>query len=161
MSEIKPYRRGAVLNNPIKNFWRAVTKTENCWLWRKTKHGYGSLSVKGKPMRAHRFSWMIHNGPIESDLCVLHKCDNPRCVNPDHLFLGTRHENNKDRDMKHRTKVPVGANNGNAKLTESDVRTIRNKLDDGNSLASIGKEYGVTWQTIQAIKNRKTWDHLS
>ena len=93
-------------SNMLKQrFWSKVKKTKSCWLWigaTRNKNSYGNIRIKCKRILAHRFSWKLHFGKIPKDICVLHKCDNPICVNPNHLFLGTLAENNRDR-MKKKT----------------------------------------------------------
>jgi len=88
----------------IKRFNEKVDKTSDCWLWKaaKDKDGYGKFKMNRKDYQAHRASWEISIAPINPGMCVLHRCDVPSCVNPDHLFLGTRLENNQDRDAKGR-----------------------------------------------------------
>lgn len=90
-----------------KRFWEKVEKTEGCWKWRASvnQRGYGRFGVSsGKGVNAHRVSWVIHNGQIPGDLFVCHKCDNPPCCNPEHLFLGTRQQNVDDMILKKRGK---------------------------------------------------------
>src|ERR1700733_2081816 len=91
-------------------FWNKVKKTDGCWEWQKAKNqngaGYGVLRVNGKNELAHRISYVINNGSIDSDLWVLHKCDNKQCVRPDHLFLGTRSDNIRDMYSKGRGNRP-------------------------------------------------------
>ena len=89
---------------PEQRFDRDVVRGDGCWGWNGTpdRQGYGFVTVRGRHVRAHRFSWERANGPIPDGLCVLHKCDTPSCTNPAHLFLGTRTENAKDRDGKGR-----------------------------------------------------------
>src|SRR6266567_1582450 len=95
---------------PEQRFWPKVRKTSTCWLWTGMKHykfGYGFFQVGiGDRQLAHRISWKIHNGPIPDGLYVLHKCDTPPCVNPDHLFLGTYYDNMDDMDQKGRRAMP-------------------------------------------------------
>jgi len=88
----------------MDRFFRKVDKTGSCWNWLagKDKDGYGKIKIARKDLRAHRVSWEIHNGIIPGGLLVLHRCDNPSCVNPSHLFLGTALDNNRDRDAKGR-----------------------------------------------------------
>lgn len=87
-----------------ERFWEKVNKTETCWLWTGgcSKKGYGSIWNSEGEKQTHRLSWVIHYGAIPDDMKVLHKCDNPPCVNPDHLFLGSYADNNRDRDEKGR-----------------------------------------------------------
>ena len=89
-------------------FWSCVTKTDGCWLWIGARHprGYGNLSVRGHRRYAHRFSWELHVGPIPPGLEVCHRCDNPACVRPDHLFLGSQADNLADMWRKGRGRSP-------------------------------------------------------
>ena len=87
-----------------QRFWSRVIKADGCWQWTGPTFpfGHGSISAHGKTTRAHRVSWELHNGPIPVGMHVLHKCDNPPCVNPEHLYLGTNVENTRDRDARRR-----------------------------------------------------------
>jgi hypothetical protein len=151
---------------PIQNrFWPKVQKTDGCWLWLGAKHnGYGQIGEggrKGRVLMAHRVSWELHNGPIRPEtLCVLHKCDNPSCVRPDHLFLGTQLDNIVDRHTKKRSAGPPGEDNGQAKLSEEDVIEIRRKFIHLSSVA-LAREYGVSKTQILRIVKHKSWSKLS
>lgn len=131
-----------------------------CWLWTGAfSSGYGSAMFQGKSKRAHRLSWEIFKGPIPDGVCVCHECDTPACVNPDHLFLGTKKDNADDRDLKGRNKsnsMP-GESHPLALLTEGDVREIRLSSDTGTALA---KRYGVHVMTISCARRRVTWKHV-
>lgn len=99
---------------------------------------------------------MLHYGPIPKDICVCHSCDNPGCVNPEHLFLGTKSENNRDRDMKGR--VAKGSQSGRSKMTEEDVRNI---LRDKRQNVVIAKEFGVDPSQISRIRSGERWKHVT
>ena len=143
----------------MKRFWDKVNKSESgCWLWTSCGRGYGgqgSFKFEGKTFGAHRFAWELVKGPIPHGMCVLHKCDVPKCVNPDHLFIGTQVENIQDRDKKERQargeKVTV------SKLTAEQVLAIR---ADRRSDKAIADDYGVFFTAISKIKRRITWKHI-
>lgn len=150
-------------------FWSKVRTTDHCWIWignRKTNSSgrtYGGFKVKGKMRQAHRVSWEMHRGAIPAGLFVLHSCDNPPCVNPDHLFLGTQKDNALDRDRKGRREAPQGEKNGFAKLTSEKVEAIRREYQRGSSLfglKALGIKYCVHSGTIWGIVHRKRWSHI-
>lgn len=152
-------------------FWALVDKRgpDECWNWKTRGHsfGYGKLHRAdengSREVLAHRASWELANGPITGGLHVLHKCDNPRCVNPAHLFLGTQTENNADRARKGRTVIPHrrGEENNKAKLKAEQVLEIRRRYEAGGiSIRQLAREYGVTFAPIQLILSGKTWRHL-
>jgi hypothetical protein len=134
---------------------------DECWEWTGAKHpsGYGSIWFKGQSTGAHRVSWIIHKGPIPDNLFVCHHCDNPPCVNPKHLFLGTNQDNLKDAAKKNRLKYPKGTfasdeTHQRSKLSNEQVRIIRSGKFRNNFLA---KKFNVTHFTISRAKNRKTY----
>lgn len=141
-----------------------------CWLWLAggQKIGYGSITVNGRAERANRLSWLLHRGPIPEGLWVLHKCDNPFCVNPGHLFLGTHLDNMADmvRKGRHATKhgrgmtpefAVRGQDHGNAKLTTAAAQEIINSKISASVLA---QKFGVKERIIYAIRSGKRWAHL-
>ncbi len=140
---------------------REIDPSTGCWLWRGgvDGHGYGAISIQGKQYVVSRLSFPIFLGiQLDSKTCVLHRCDTPRCFNPDHLFLGTREDNSRDMIAKGRSGV--GESNGRAKLTQSDVLRIRQLLQDGESLTAIGKMFDVTDSTISKIKRGVNWSNI-
>ena len=108
---------------------------------------------------AHRYSWEIHNSKIPSGLHVCHSCDNPSCVNPEHLWLGTAKDNYDDMVIKNRSVVTRGENIGSSKLTECDVLFIR-KLKETTPVKEIAKRFNVSWGHVYAILSRKMWKHI-
>lgn len=131
--------------NPEK-FWSKTEKSNGCveWLGAKNGYGYGYVKVDGRKIGAHRYSWIITNGPIEEGLFVCHSCDNPKCVNPDHLWLGTHAENMADRESKGRNARMAGENHGQAKLTQDDVLRLRGARESGLGWGSLGKMFNVS-----------------
>lgn len=143
-----------------------IISEEDCWEWIKSVNskGYGVFSVRHIPIYAHRFSYWIFNNAHPGKLKVCHKCDNPICCNPKHLFLGTQQDNIADARRKGRMKPPPvrwGHTNG-AKLTEHQVREILKLLKDDPSLTdvAIAKLYGVTDNPIRDIRIGKSWKAL-
>lgn len=134
-----------------------------CWEWTGSVDvsGYGYLSVNAVEIKAHRFSWSLVNGEIPDGLVILHKCDNPPCVNPDHLQLGTLLDNNLD--MKNKGRHQHGERHSHAKLTENDVLEIlavyipRHPI---NGASALGRKYGVSREAIREIIKGKNWKHL-
>lgn len=143
-----------------------------CWNWigtinRGAKKQYGSIKVDKKSVAAHRFSWEFYNNlKIPSGMIVMHICDNPKCVNPLHLKLGTHKNNMEDMVLKNRQakdksflnrKPASGSKNGLAKLTELQAMEI---FKDSRSQRAIGKQYGVSQAVIHNIKSKKTWKEI-
>ncbi|MFQ5915553.1 MAG: HNH endonuclease [Nitrospinota bacterium] len=146
-----------------KLFWANVSKKTSCWEWlrRRDKYGYGKTQgVLRRDDFAHRVAWELTYGPILPGTCVLHTCDNPSCVNPVHLFLGTQLDNVLDRVKKGRSAN--GERHSQAKLTASKVIEIR-KLHNEQllSYATLSMKYGVSEHAIKKIVLRQRWKHLS
>jgi hypothetical protein len=155
-------------------FWRLVNRSGPtpshvpelgpCWGWigAQTKDGYGSFSPnakhrKGRRWRlAHRYSWLLATG-APPHMLVLHKCDNPLCVRPDHLFLGTDADNVADRARKKRHR---GEERWNAKLTNAQAADIKAALRRGEPQSKLAREYGIHTTTIQQIASGRCWDHV-
>jgi hypothetical protein len=111
--------------------------------------------------RTHRVAWELAFGPIPEGLWVLHHCDNPPCVRPDHLFLGTNLDNVQDKCRKGRGAVLSGVLNGRAKLSDEKVRAIRALRSDGATLTSVAEQFDVSLSVVSRIVNRKTWRHIA
>ena len=145
----------------IRSFWTRVNKTAGCWeyLGKKDKDGYGRMTVytgspcQAKSVRTHRLSWMLSRGDIPAGLCVLHTCDNPSCVNPDHLWLGTVADNNRDMKEKGRAKQGPGAK----KLTWDNVVEIRAMREQGSTIDELAKRFNINRSQAHRIVTEKQW----
>lgn len=160
-----------------KNFWSKVNKNGpipphrpelgRCWEWvaGKSNDGRGNCTVRRVQLKVHRISYTLHFGSIPDGLCVCHHCDNPPCVNPSHLFVGTHGDNARDRSSKGRDgskKYPdrmrrFGVVNGSSKLSFEAVQMIRRKYSEGTTRAALAREYKVWPNAIQGILDNKTW----
>lgn len=147
----------------LKFFLAANPKLDSCWEWSagKDRQGYGMFYANGKTYKAHRVSYFLSNGEFDLSLCVCHKCDNPSCVNPEHLFLGTVLENNVDRHKKGRSKnkPTPGMSHNMAKLTDEAVLDIRSSV--GVLQKELAQKYRVSVATISRIQAGKGWKHLT
>jgi hypothetical protein len=151
----------------VNRFWLKVDKKSPyaCWEWRGAlRNGYGNLAKGSRGSGteyAHRISWQIHNGSIPPRLCVLHICDNRKCVNPFHLFLGTKKDNTQDMISKSRTNGPAGERNHKAKLKSSDVKKIRQLFSLGITRDELQSIYPIIDRSsLNAILRMATWKHL-
>ena len=174
-----------------ERFWERVDVRgqDECWLW-KGAIGYGRLAVGTRNLLAHRISYELATGINPGELDVLHRCDNPPCVNPAHLFLGTDLDNKHDSMQKGRARVASGKSHGShthpervargdrhgahthpesvargedhgfAKLSDESVKTIRSLSDSGISNAELAREYGVSQATISLVVRRLRWTHV-
>jgi hypothetical protein len=154
----------------VSDFWARVKKggKDECWEWTGGTNGntpitcYGVLGWGQEKIKAHRFSYELTFGKIPTGLLVCHHCDNPKCVNPNHLFLGTSKDNSDDCHKKGRAHRESGEKRYNAKLTESDIREIRRRHIPGKygSLSALAREFGVYNTMIHSIVTRKRWKHV-
>lgn len=133
-----------------------------CWVWNgSTCRKYGTVKFMGKLWYAHRLSWTLLVGPIKSHNRICHKCDNPPCVNPDHLFDATQLENMRDAKSKKRLKFSYGEKHGMSKLTEGQVLEIRRRYKPWRiTMRRLANEFGVSQHTICLIISRQTWSHI-
>lgn len=152
--------------SPERRFWENVEFTETCWIWHGSlgRKDYGRIKVYGKAMSAHRYAWELLKGRILDGLWVLHNCpggDNPRCVNPGHLYLGTFLDNIKDAHQKH--QFQRGEEVHTAKLSEYQVKEIRSTWEKAGRPFRHGikaERYGVGLAQIGNILHRRTWTHV-
>ena len=149
--------------NP-KPFWSQVAKGDGCWVWTGLKNGdgYGSVWFGKRMDGTHRVAWTLTNGPIPDGMMVLHRCDNPPCCRPDHLFLGTQADNVRDMHAKGRARKAHGSACGMSKLTEEQVSEIRHRYAAGDvSQTKLAAEYGVSQVMVSQIVRRKTWTEVA
>lgn len=148
-------RRAAI----FRQFWSKVQRADAkaCWLWTgyRASHGYGHFSIGRQRIRAHRFAWMVSRGPIPEEQEVCHRCDVKSCVNPDHLFLGSRRDNHLDSVRKGRKRAW-----GLQKLKASQVLAIRARAERGELHRSIAAAFGISTNHVSTIVHRKAWAHL-
>lgn len=149
----------------MDRFWEQVDKSGDCWLWTGSmrtgdESAYGQFNIDNRKFGAHRVAYELAYGPIPGDLCVLHTCDTPRCVRPDHLFLGTRADNNADKMQKGRARSSRGSSNPGARLSDEQVLTIRERAANGESQTALSQEYGVARTLIGMIARGQAWQHL-
>lgn len=138
---------------PEQRFWTHVDDQEgSCWVWMGARFptGYGHLVFRGKDTYAHRVAWELMRGPIPAGLHVLHRCDNPPCVNPDHLMIGTHADNMADMSAKGRART-------RRKLTLQQAAEIRAAHRAGERLSDIATRYGVSVPTVSEIGHGRKW----
>lgn len=155
-----------------------MKRSDECWLWQgyRMKFGYGLIQARkvcSTPLLAHRVAYELTNGPIPKGKHVLHRCDNPPCVNPEHLFIGTQQDNNLDRDRKGRTASGdkngartnpmnnpfvrnhgsglVGEQHPRSKLTDVQIQNLRNESESGIRQIELSKKYGITSTHVSRI----------
>lgn len=161
-------------------FWANVRKAgpDECWLWtgETGKKGHGRFALRGKTVSAHRISWALERGPVPDGLCVCHDCpggDNPACVNPSHLWLGTKIDNNRDRVLKgrsasglrngrytHPESTPRGERHCHAKLNNWSACGVLARLLMGVNQSQVAREFGVTGKPVRRILAGTAWKHV-
>lgn len=147
----------------LERFFSKVLKTDGCWEWqsRIDRHGYGKFKSGGKTWISHRFLYTQLNGPLLPSQFCMHTCDNRKCVNPDHLKLGTHSQNMDDMVNKGRQKSLKGNEHPNSKLNEAQVHEIREQyLKSNPTYASVARKYEVTAPTIRDVVKRNCWKHI-
>jgi hypothetical protein len=146
-------------------FWAKVDRSGDCWEWTACKrpNGYGNVmqrqNKKSVALAAHRVAWQLTHGEMPV-LCVLHRCDNRACVNPDHLFLGTKADNTTDMIAKGRKAIQYGEDASNSRLTEHGVRLIRQMCKAGISQNEVGRRLGFWGSHINSILHGRRWGHV-
>lgn len=155
---------------PIERFWPLVAKggPDDCWEWTgfRNRQGYGRFfdgtylalstgKTSGRKTGAHRWSYKYFNGDIPPGAFVCHRCDNPPCVNPRHLFIGSAADNS--RDMTEKARACHGEGHRLAKLTRERVDEIRSLFAAGSLRSDLARQYGVTWQSVDVVVKGKTW----
>lgn len=146
-----------------EQFFASLRNTEaGCYEWSRAKSskGYGYLRFNGRDVRAHRLAFELAFGPIPDGFHVCHRCDNPPCCNPGHLFLGTAKDNHVDKVLKGRAVPQKGSRNNNSTLLESDVVDIRKMRESGARVNEIARQFKVHQTTITKIITRATWNHV-
>lgn len=147
----------------IEKFWNKINRSGKCWIWTGCVNngGYGTFGLNGKYTMAHRFSWEFYNNQkIPLGYSVMHTCDNPRCVNPKHLTIGTMKDNMQDSKKKGRSCF--GEKNAMAKLTETQVLEIKSLIKSNLYLIKdIAIRYNVSHRHVLQIKNGVRWRYLN
>lgn len=143
----------------LQRFWENVEKKEleDCWIWNGTSdgHGYGCIVYNSKNILAHRASWLLAHGDLPQGMSILHKCDVPLCVNPNHLFIGTQLDNMKDMAMKKRSTI--GEKNPMSKITQEIANETRKRYLNGELMVDIANDYDISRVLVSYIINNKIW----
>ena len=152
--------------NPTDKFWNFVNKTDSCWIWtgpvNNSGNGYGYFTFNKVIFYAHRFSYELHKNKISENMCICHKCDNTKCVNPENLWEGTQKSNIKDSFKKNRfhQAFKEGFSHPNCKITLDVIHDIRKLRNQGVSGYEIAKKYNMSNQHVYDIANGKYWKKI-
>jgi len=157
-------RKGNKLENILDT--TVINNSTGCWEWQgcKDRDGYGTMGYQNQTRLVHRLAYMLFYNTSEEDIkgkVVMHKCDNPSCINPEHIKLTTQRENIIDMHKKGRAADQTGEKNGNAKLTDYQVKKIREMYQLGISQEELSKIFNVSRRTIYNIRNGISWSHVS
>lgn len=149
----------------MERFWSKVKINDitDCWEWVSSRNnrGYGNFWYNGTSTKAHRMSYWLTFGSLDKDVLVCHKCDNPPCVNPNHLFVGTAQDNVQDRNIKLRHNLPKGENHWKSKLNNLQIIDIRQLYrSGGTSFNKLAKQFNVSKKLILLIVHNKIWKHV-
>lgn len=146
----------------LQRFWSKVNigDPNECWEWQAGKQhsGYGNFSLRGQGVRAHRVSWALANGPIPKGRLILHRCDNPPCVNPNHLFDGSQADNMHD--MSNKGRSPCGEKSAVTDFTEEEIYSIRCRYARGETQRELAEEFRVAQSTIGRIVRFEVWEDV-
>ncbi len=156
-------RKKTAVARAVKRFWVRVDKTPGCWIWISAKDGdgYAHFMLNSTRIKAHRFSYELAYGPIPAGLLVCHHCDNPLCVRPDHLFVGTHSDNHRDMHAKGRGHDHRGEKCPTAKLTDAKVLEMRRlHRDEGIGYRRLARRFHVGLSTARAVLRGMSWRHL-
>lgn len=149
----------------IDKFDALVKRGDGCWEWQGTRLAteldYGTMTIDGRPWRAHRVSYFLHYGDLPAGALICHHCDNPPCVNPDHIYAGSYPSNAADREGRKRREIPRGEASATSKLTDEQVLEIR-RLCATRELTQkqIAAKFGLSHAMISFIHTRKNWTHI-
>ena len=149
----------------VERFLKKIEITNTCWFWigAKDSSGYGSFVLNNKQIGAHRAAYQLWNDEIPTYLCILHTCDTGDCVNPDHLWLGTKSDNAKDMVRKNRMYHPAnkGIAHGSSKLTYANVIEMRNLYSSGQySQRKLAERFNISYRQVKRIVDREQWRHI-
>jgi len=148
-----------------ERFWSKVEKTDNCWIWKGSidVDGRGRFKLGGGNRSAHRVSWMLIHGELPKGMCVCHRCDNPKCVKPAHLFLGTHLDNMRDMAEKGRRKgiaVRIGSAHGMAVINEEQAKQVKYGSFKRGELTALAKRWKINTDVIYQIRAGQNWRHV-
>ena len=156
-------KSGRVVKPLLERFWDKVVKSDGCWIWVGTLRpdGYGVIGIGRREeglTRAHVLSWTLVNGEVPAGMCLCHKCDTPPCVRPDHMFIGTKADNARDRDKKDRVQHGVG--HYAAKIGPKEVRAMRKLRESGMIYREIGEAFGLSRNGASHAIRGLTWKRV-